>query len=118
MDAMRWSAQRNLEIPLVGGYFLGPDATGRAMFGAPKRRFTTLLDSVILSKGAIPQITDADKAAARADLQFWKAAIVVMPAQVQLYQSQLRTVANTLLGFEPTWTDGVWVWNVRSMSSG
>jgi hypothetical protein len=116
MDGMRWSAQRNLEIPLAGGYFLGPDQTGRGMFGPPKRRFTALIDAVTLSKGKVPPMTDADKAAVREDLKYWKAAIVVMPPLAR-YQEQMRTVAVTLLGFEPQWIDGVWVWDVRSMSS-
>ena len=115
MDGMRWSVRRNLEIPLVGGYFLGPDGSGRGMFGAPKRRFTALVDEVTVSKGKVPAMTDADRAAVREDLRFWKAAIVVMPPLRQ-YQEQMRTVAVTLLGFEPQWIDGVWVWDVRPMS--
>jgi hypothetical protein len=113
MEGMRWSTSQHMEFNLAGGYFLGPDSTGRGMFGAPVRPTRAILDDVA-KYGGTPKITDADRARTLADLRFWKAALVVMgprPAN----EAKLRTVMSELLGFSPRWVDGLWLWDVRPL---
>jgi hypothetical protein len=51
-----------------------------------------------------------------ADLKFWRAAIVVLPEQ-RAHEEALWKLTNSLLGFQPTWRNGVWVWDVRQLAS-
>lgn len=114
MEGMQWAADERLAFRLAGGYFLGPDATDkRARFGAPPRPTGELLDKVGRT-GEAPAITATDRAAARDDLRFWQASIVVLAPRAN--DDELRRVTTDLLGFEPRWVEGVWVWDVRSLA--
>jgi hypothetical protein len=116
MEGMRWATDQHLDIKLAGGYFLGPDAHGVTIFGAPPRPTTLLLDKVN-KKGKLPDIVPADRAAALADLRFWKAAIVVLDPRKK-WENSLWLVVTGLLGISPHLIDGVWVWDVRSLAGG
>jgi hypothetical protein len=48
-----------------------------------------------------------------ADLRFWKAGVIMLTPQVRDVE-MLRAMSD-LLGFEPTWRGGAWVWDVRAL---
>lgn len=114
MDGLQWDADQGLGFRLAGGYFLGPDPTGRGMFGAPWRPTGKLFDTV-MRKGVPPHpITEADRATALEDLRYWRAAIVVL-APYKTNADALRALVTQLLGFAPVLKDGVWLWDVRPL---
>jgi hypothetical protein len=135
VQPLRWSAATGLDLPIARGYFLGPgppyvpgvtplrsdrnivrNATpGQAIFGAPKRRTSILLDTV-QNTGKVPQVRAADRAAARADLRYWRAsAVVLQPGSRNA--AALWEATTELVGFSPVLTGGVWLWDVRSRMS-
>ena len=118
-EPMRWAADQNLDFKMPGGYFLGPDPrteTNRSMFGSPPRPTSELWIKVFRTH-KVPTVTAQDQANAIADLKFWRAAIVVLPAGRGVTEEQYYKLNNQLLGFTPTWKDGVWVWDVRQLAS-
>jgi hypothetical protein len=117
-EPMRWATAAGLDFSMPGGYFLGPDPRtpdGRSMFGSPPRPTSELFIRVDKS-GKVPPIGAAEKANAVADLKFWRAAIVVLPEQ-RAHEEALWKLTNSLLGFQPTWRNGIWVWDVRQLAS-
>src|SRR2546423_13667022 len=68
----KWAASTGVELPIAGGYFLGPGPDQRAIYGAPPRPTATLLDQVA-GTGQVPEITDADRARTAEDLAYWRA---------------------------------------------
>jgi hypothetical protein len=58
----------------------------------------------------IPEITDTRREMTLADLRYWKAGVVMLTPQPRDVE-MLRAMTD-LMGFEPTWTGGAWVWNV------
>jgi hypothetical protein len=111
---MRWQAVSDMQFDIAGGYFIGPkSSTDRsAIWEAPERPTKTILDNVA-HFGVKPRITNKDRANARADLGYWRAGLVVLAKQKYTYQ--LIVVTTDLLGFPPTYTGGVWVWDVRDL---
>jgi hypothetical protein len=117
-EPMRWAAETGVEPAMPGGYFLGPDPRTperRSMFGSPPRPTSNLFIRVDRS-GRVPRITATDRANAVADLRYWRAGIVVVPAE-RSHEKALRELVTRLLGFEPAWRNGVWVWDVRYLAS-
>jgi hypothetical protein len=116
-EPMVWAAAQNLDLSMPGGYFLGPDPSrsdGRSMFGSPPRPTSDIFIQV-WKTGELPKIGPGDQQRARADLVHWKAAIVVLAPRTN--STALYVTTSQLLGFEPTWIDGVWVWDVRQLAS-
>jgi hypothetical protein len=110
-----WSVHSGLDLPISHGYFLGPlteqDRRGRS--GAiPRPTDALLLDAH--RTGAVPAITDQHRAQARADLAYWRTAIILVPDDARLPDSLRQTVAE-LVGQPGTRDGGVWVWDVRSL---
>lgn len=109
---LHWQIEADMGFPLAGGYFVGPSDTSekKAKYGAVDRPTALLLGSVLRS-GTVPEITAAQQADARSDLQFWGADVVVLqPARNTV---ALRDTVDHLLGFDGEYHDGVWVWDVR-----
>jgi len=118
-EPMRWAADQGLDFKMPGGYFLGPDpktTTGRSMFGSPSRP-TSKMWIRVFKTHKMPKVTDADRAAAVADLKHWKAAIVVVPGGKNVTEELYYKLNTQLLGSSPTWRNGVWVWDVRQLAS-
>jgi hypothetical protein len=110
-DGIWWSADQLQDFPIPRGYFLGPTspADRQAIFGAPPRPTSDLLRHVS-DTGTVPVVNDQDRAAARTDLAYWRAAIVVLqpgPSEEALWKT-----TSELLGAQPRWVDGVWIWKV------
>jgi hypothetical protein len=110
---MRWQAATRLRFAIPNGYFLYPEngVDGSVgIYGAPFRPTSLLLDQVQRT-GVPPTISDVERLAARVDLDYWRAAIVVLPA-AEPSAHALRTTVEDLIG-PPRRVDDVWIWEVR-----
>ncbi|MCA2212285.1 hypothetical protein [Jidongwangia harbinensis] len=114
--AMRWATLANLEFRVPRGYFMGPanppaDDTGS--WSAPPRATSNLLWRV-REYGRPVALTEADRAAAVADLTFWRAAVVVLVPDSRNGELLEDTVTG-LLRRQPLQVGGVLVWDVRDL---
>lgn len=114
---LRWSAETRLELPLARGYFLYPDtrpgADREALFTAPPRP-TSSFFTQIRKTDAVPPITPQDRVAAVDDLRYWRAGVVLLDPR--LHQAgALHRGMTELTGITPTFTGGVWLWDVRPL---
>ncbi len=108
---MWWSSHTLLDAAIPRGYFLGPTSPTdpQALFGAPPRPTSTLLKRVYDTETPAA-VAPTDRAAALADLAYWRAgALVLAPGRAELALWQTVTA---LLGREPVFTGGVWLWTV------
>ncbi|MBO0868911.1 MAG: hypothetical protein J2P15_10125, partial [Micromonosporaceae bacterium] len=131
-----WSAGTMLDLPVARGYFLVPTVDPkhpndkRATFGAPRAEFQYLTDSA-LKTGKVPKIGPADRASALDDLKHWNASIVILqriPDDQAKFSGILPPVpggfaalyatTTQILGFPPTYTGGVFLWDVRAITGG
>jgi hypothetical protein len=117
VTSMFWAADANLAMRLPAGYFLGPDPANDnvAIFGAPDRHTTALLNDVVATNDRA-RLKSADRKAAIADLKYWHAAVVIqLPSGPS--EHAVRQTISDLLGFKPKFVGGVWVWDVRRLVS-
>ncbi|MEN8649516.1 dolichyl-phosphate beta-glucosyltransferase [Streptomyces sp. 21So2-11] len=114
-EALRWqSATTGRDFPVPGGYFNGPFGKERTgIYGAPSRHTSTLLRDIRYG-AKIPPIGPNWQAQARADLEYWRAGIVVLAPQDNA--EALYTAVTKLLGRDGEPVGGVWVWDVRGRS--
>ena len=91
-----WDDATGQDYRMVGGYFLGPQENGQGNYGPPDRPTFELLMNIVYY-GASTQITSAQRAAFRADLRYWRTAIVVLGPDAP-HHAQLRYVLNQLTG--------------------
>jgi hypothetical protein len=114
-STVRWILATDLQVRFVDGYFLGPmSPDDDAMRYGPPDRPTRLLLQSVADTGAIPEISDLDRATALDDLRFWQADALVLAPQ-QFYSEQLRQTVDQLVGRPGGFVDGVWVWDVRDL---
>jgi hypothetical protein len=117
-DPMRWCAYTKQDMRVAGAYALLPNqnplnpADHTALFSPPWRPTSGLMTS-IRQGNPIPEITDTRREMTVADLRFWHAAVVMLAPQPRA--DALRQTMSDLLGFEPTWTGGAWIWDVRGI---
>lgn len=111
---MRWSSMTGLDVVVPGGYFLGPNGKDdrKAIFTAPPRPTSTLLEAVAMGK-AVPPIGAEERRAAVEDLKFWRAAVVVLGEHPR--QDALLDAVQQLLGPGQR-VDDVWLWDVRELT--
>ncbi len=114
-STMSWDNATGQGFRMVGGYFLGPFPHAPGNYGPPRRPTTELLINVA-QYGASTRITAAQRAAFRADVQYWDAAIVVLSPRAPHYD-QLRRVMNQLTGQPARQVPGAVVWDVRALLS-
>jgi hypothetical protein len=117
-DGQRWQAHalaaRQGEFAIPAGFFLGPGGPdGRGRIGPVPRPTADLLAEVART-GVVPPITESDRAAARADLAYWRAEVVVLPDRVHgakwpVHVAAVRRATTDLLG-PPRRVDDVWLW--------
>jgi hypothetical protein len=118
-EPLAWAADAGLSFRISRGYFLGPatgsddpDGPKHSIFSAPPRPTSSLLMAVH-DRAWTPHITDRMRQQAAADLRYWRAGVVVLvPGR---HTGPLLRTTTGLLGFEPQWTDGAWVWDVRHL---
>jgi len=112
LSTLRWSALTQHGFPVPGGYFIGPDAEGKGVFGAPLRPTAGLMYGVIDS-GKVPNITEEHRRQAVEDLRFWQASVVVLGEHPR--DDELLALMTALLGPGQR-VDDVWLWDVRSVT--
>jgi hypothetical protein len=117
-DPMRWSAYTGQDMRLASTYALLPnknplDPSDRSAVFSPPWRPTSGLMQSIKQGNPTPEITDTRREMALADLRYWKAGVVVLTPQERDIE-MLRAMTD-LLGFQPTWSGGAWVWDVRNL---
>jgi hypothetical protein len=111
---MDWDNATGQEYRMVGGYFLGPFPGGPGNYGPPLRPTAELLINIV-QYGASTRITAAQRAAFRADMRYWDAAIVVLSPAAPHYD-QLRNVLDRLTGRLPRQVPGALLWDVPTLS--
>jgi hypothetical protein len=111
---MNWDNATGQEYRMVGGYFLGPFPGGSGNYGPPLRPTAELLINIV-QYGASTRITAAQRAAFRADVRYWHAAIVVLSPAAPHYD-QLRNVLDQLTGLLPRQVPGALLWDFRTPS--
>ncbi|MFH8794197.1 dolichyl-phosphate beta-glucosyltransferase [Streptomyces sp. NPDC017941] len=110
-EALHWQAVADLGFRLPGGYFNGPWGPDRVgIYGASPRNTSNLLRD-IRSSGRPVRLSDAWRRAAREDLRYWNAGVLVLAPQPG--DAALRTTVDDLLGQRAKWVDGVWMWDVH-----
>jgi hypothetical protein len=117
-DPLRWSAVTGQDMRIAGAYALLPndnplDPTDRTALFSPPWRPTSGLMASIRMGNPIPQITDARREMTLADLRYWRAGVVVLAPQE--HDIDMLRVMSEILRFPPTWQQGAWVWDVRSL---
>lgn len=113
-EGLHWQTTAGLGFRLPGGYFNGPWGPDRVGIYGPSPRNTSNLLRDVRDKGRIPRITPAWRAAAREDLRFWKAGVLVLAPQQ--HDGQLRTTVDKLVGRPGKWVGGAWVWDLHEGS--
>lgn len=111
--ALQWQVQQRFGYPIAGGYFVGPAGPDDEGKYGPEDRPTAMLLGKTQNTGEMPLVDDSVRAAARDDLRFWNADVVVLPPGKN--DQVLRATVNQLLGVDGTRVDGVWVWDVRNL---
>jgi hypothetical protein len=107
--AMSWDNATGHGYRMVGGYYLVPDEHGRGAYGG-RGRPTTMLLTDIVRFGGTRRITAAQRAAFRADVRYWHAAIVVLSPYAP-HHDELRSALNQLTGEPGRQVQGVLVWD-------
>lgn len=110
-EALHWQTTAGLGFRLPGGYFNGPWGPDRVgIYGASPRNTSNLLRDV-RSAGRAPRITEAWRRAAREDLAYWNAGVLVLAPQE--HDAALRATVEELLDRPGKWVDGVWIWDLH-----
>jgi hypothetical protein len=118
MEGMRWAALTNIGFAIPRGYFMGPrSATDAGSVWDPAPRPTSTMLAWVAWTGKIPSISEQNRLDARADLRYWRAAVVVV-VPTETHAADLVTTVTALLG-PGTYDEagGVWLWDVRSPAS-
>jgi hypothetical protein len=113
---MRWFAMSGLDYTVPRGYFMGPadpPLNNTGSWNAAPRRTSDLL-RITGAYGRMPVVTVADRMAAKNDLSYWRAAVVVLVPGTP-HHDLLATLVTDLLGQAPQQVGGVQLWDVRDI---
>ncbi|MEU6822654.1 dolichyl-phosphate beta-glucosyltransferase [Streptomyces atriruber] len=113
-EGLHWQVDAELGFRVPGGYFNGPWGPDRVGIYGPAPRNTSNLLRDVRSAGRVPEVTPAWREAARQDLEYWKAGLLVLAPQQN--DRELRATVDALLGRPGKWVDGVWIWDLRKGS--
>ncbi|MGK5679792.1 hypothetical protein [Actinoplanes sp. URMC 104] len=117
-DPLRWTATTGQDMRIAGAYALLPNQNplnpgDRTAMFSPAWRPTSGLMASIRQGNPIPEINDTRREMTLADLRYWKAGAVVLTPQIRDVE-MLRAMTG-LLGQQPAWQGGAWVWDVRHL---
>ncbi|WP_232839436.1 MULTISPECIES: glycosyl transferase [Nocardia] len=112
-EPLRWQTEDDFSFPLAGGYFVGPTGGDKKGIYGPEFRPTTALLVGTRETGVVPRIGPDERANAIADLNFWRADVMVLPPTRNA--DALRSAVTELLGFAPARIEDVWLWDVRAL---
>ena len=112
--ALQWQVGQKFGYPIAGGYFVGPAGPEDKGKYGPDDRPTAMLLGKTQNTGEVPAIDDTTRASALDDLRFWNADVVVLPPGKN--DQVLHATVDQLLGTPGQRVDGVWVWDVRSLT--
>ena len=110
--AMTWAAEAGVGFAMPGGYFVGPNPKGRAVFGTRPARPSIVTLQRLPAADNPTRIDARQREQFRLYLAYWKATTIVLgPMHGRLLYLLYLTA---LLRREPALTDGVYIWrNVR-----
>jgi len=114
ITAMRWGNATRHGYRVVGGYFLGPDDTGRGGYGARARPTASLLSGIAYN-GGVATVGPAERAQAIEDVRYWRAAVVVLAPDAP-HADELHATLDALFGPGQQVAD-VWLWDVRRLAA-
>lgn len=115
-EALHWQSATAPDFAVPGGYFNGPWGPDRiGIYGASPRHTSNLLRDIRYG-GATPVIGANWRAQARADLEFWRAGVVVLAPQDNA--PALRDAVTRLLGRPGKPVGGAWIWDVGDAGRG
>ncbi|MEU7578625.1 dolichyl-phosphate beta-glucosyltransferase [Streptomyces sp. NPDC041068] len=110
-EGLHWQTTADLGFRIPGGYFNGPWGPDRVGIYGPSPRNTSNLLRDVRTRGRVPKVTPAWRAAAREDLAFWKAGLLVLAPQPN--DQELRLTVEALVGQPGKWVGGVWIWDLH-----
>ena len=110
IDAMRWGTATRQGFRVVGGYFLGPDPSGRGTYG-PQYRSTSAMLFYVAAGDGVPEIGGQQRANLVDDARYWNLAIIVL-APGAPHEQDLHATLDELIG-PGARVDDVWLWDVR-----
>jgi hypothetical protein len=112
---MNWDNATGQGYRAVGGYFLGPDWSGKGSYG-PQTRPTAGLLAGIGYNGGVPRIGGEQREQLRQDVRFWDAGLIVLGPGAP-HAGDLRTALDQLVG-PGRRVDDVTIWDVSALSAG
>jgi hypothetical protein len=109
-----WSTTTADELRIANGYFVGPAAPGGAASSlSPQTRPTVALINSIAATRRVPRFTSAQREAVVDDLEYWRAALVVVPSGSHV--GLFKAAATELFG-PGQLVQGAWIWDVRRLT--
>jgi hypothetical protein len=106
-----WQVAARGDFNLAEGYFVGPHGPDRHGAHGADRRPTSQLLADYYYEGKRVKITQTERDQAVRDLRYWKADIVAL----QPKRASVAPLVEDLLG-PSTLVDGLWIWDVRSIT--
>ena len=104
---MFWQAMADLRFRMPGGYFVGPDPSGKPRYGSNSRRLSGVM-AKIRSGWRAPKLGPELRAELAGDLVYWQVSTVVIGPMER--QATMVSFFTALLGRRPSQVGGVWVW--------
>ncbi|MFF0144946.1 hypothetical protein ATK36_5647 [Amycolatopsis sulphurea] len=116
-EPLHWQVEAGLEFAMPEGYFVGPSGPDdrRGRYGAYQRPTSLLFDRV-RDSGQVQGVTEAARNQAIADLRYWHASVLVLSPRD--HADAYRATVDLLLRKPGRYIDGVWVWDVRALTTG
>jgi hypothetical protein len=117
---MFWQAMAGLRFRIPGGYFVGPDPTGRPRYGANPGPLSGRMARIRSGFRPPPRLDPVRRAQFVNDLVRWRVGTVVVgPMKRPGAQAAMVAFFTDLLGRRPSSAGGVWVWrDVRPQELG
>ncbi|TMC48568.1 MAG: hypothetical protein E6J14_10740 [Chloroflexi bacterium] len=105
-EPMLWQAQAAFRYRMPQGYFIGPDASGQAMYGAQYSYMSVAMED--LQYGHAPAVTPVLRANILSDMRMRDVSTVLVGPMAR--QPEMLQFLTTILGTPPEADDGVYIW--------